>query len=101
YAYDILSQSIPSRLSSDLFRLYARRPASLASVSASMQLQARCRGAELVADHHQRGADDAVQRDLVHAIERDVEHARQPAFEHDRSEEHTSELQSRENLVCR
>src|SRR5436309_4709555 len=28
-------------------------------------------------------------------------HLAAPAIEHDRSEEHTSELQSRENLVCR
>src|SRR5690606_19187133 len=65
------------------FWLPALGPASPAPVSVSVQFQARCRGAELVADHHQRGADDAVQRDLMHAIERDVEHARQPAFKHD------------------
>src|SRR5690606_41306526 len=77
--------SFPTRRSSDLAHRRAARERELVE-------------ATLV--HH---VDEELAGSAGAAAEDDVEHARRHAglLEELRSEEHTSELQSRENLVCR
>src|SRR5690606_25357328 len=66
-------------------------------------------GVALLIEHAARMADDAGKltlladrlRDLVIEADFKAREAGHPATSRDRSEEHTSELQSRENLVCR
>src|SRR5690606_41878709 len=79
--------SFPTRRSSDL-------QSSLGRVPLAQQLEPGALGAGAAAQH-ERGLDIALAGDLGAGDER--EHPGRRV----RSEEHTSELQSRENLVCR
>src|SRR5690606_41771899 len=84
--------SIPTRRSSDLDRL---RDAHVVHYHVQKNLQnRRDNGAATGTAEHERGFAAAQGDGRRHA----AEHA---LARFDRSEEHTSELQSRENLVCR
>src|SRR5207302_11022180 len=90
-------RSLPTRRSSDLLRPRRRRESD--DVAEGGQ----------PAPQHQYHAGGAVEPRLPHALGDDIDLAEcggrfPPVHHHDaaiRSEEHTSELQSRENLVCR
>src|SRR3712207_7801730 len=60
----------------------------------------RSRDAPLV-DRLLHGRDDQPLAQLLHAAIAELEHLREVVAGVDRSEEHTSELQSRQYLVCR
>src|SRR5262249_61341230 len=101
YAQHLALLSFPTRRSSDLQPAQLVRPLEDTA-------QRHCPAPDHVAGHHPavaRGEGDEVREAPVHVTSRAVRPGRTvdfcPDLEVERSEEHTSELQSLTNLVCR
>src|SRR5690606_41480975 len=89
YGYHRDLHSLPTRRSSDLI-FWLTRPATI--------IRSACRG---VAENRSIPNRAMSKRGPAVAIISMAQHARPNVAGHSRSEEHTSELQSRDNLVCR